>query len=89
MDDREESEYRLVYNWGQTATEMCEVWRMGDQPPHSYVPLWGVGTHDDDSEYDTDTEVLYGPADRLRRRLTAMLEACDKPILRFPQDFTE
>jgi hypothetical protein len=81
--DKERSEYRLVYNWGQGSTDICEVWSLGNQPPHAYAPPITVGT-DDEAASLGEAELA---ADRLRAKLNEMLAACDKPILRFPEDF--
>lgn len=71
--------------WGQSITEICEVWSIDAEGPHAYAPaIVQLATHDDDSSLGEAEK----PEDRLRDRLKAMLAACDKPILKFPDDFT-
>jgi hypothetical protein len=83
MADAERAEYRIIYNWAKGAHEICEVWSLGDEPPHAYAEVVGVGTHDDDGSLGEDAD----PVVRLRSRLAEMLTACDKPVLKFPEDF--
>lgn len=83
MSDAVKSEYRIVYNWGKGAHEVCEIWSVNNEKPHAYAEVPGVGTSDDDPSLGDDPD----PVTRVRNLLTDLLTACDKPILKFPEDF--
>lgn len=82
-EGKETSEYRIVYNWGKSTYDICDVWSIDGDKPHAYHEVCDVSTHDDDWSIDDEPT----PVGRLRNQLTAMLVACDKPVLRFPEDF--
>lgn len=72
--------YRLVQTQelGEVTVELCEVYYDHDKVPRGYYQAKIMATPDTDGD----------PKASIRWTLDRMQEAVQKPILKYPQDFT-
>lgn len=79
-----DSNYRLVYNWGKHSIDVCDVQYAPDGTPYAYFEVEPGTAEDQEDLADPET-----PEGRIRAQLMLMLKACDRPVLRFPEDFQD